>query len=67
LYLKDNKSIYLNRVFVKMRMGGVSTNSVYNRLRANYYDLKAMRENGVSLAWLKIFMKPLRKVNQYFN
>ena len=67
LYLNNNKSFYLSRVFVKMRMGGVSNHSVYNRLRANFNDLKAMRENGVSLAWLKIFMKPLRKVNQFFN
>ena len=67
MYLNKSKSIYLNRIFVKMRMGGVSNRSVYNRLRASLNDMKAMRRNNIKWPWLKILIKPLRKINQYFN
>lgn len=67
LYLNKSKSIYLNRVFVKMRVGGISNRSLSNRLQASLNDMKAMRSNKITLPWLKILIKPLRKVNQYFN
>jgi glycosyltransferase involved in cell wall biosynthesis len=65
MYLNKTKSFYLDRVLVKMRVGGMSNRSVYNRLRASFNDWKAMRRNGIPFAWLKIFIKPLRKINQY--
>ena len=67
LYLNESNSVYLRRVFVMMRVGGVSNRSVYNRLRAAINDLKAMKNNGIQWPWLKILFKPLRKLNQFFN
>ena len=67
LYLNLSKSVYLCRVFVKMRMGGVSNHSVRNRLLATMNDQRAMQNNGIRWSWLKILFKPLRKINQYFN
>jgi glycosyltransferase involved in cell wall biosynthesis len=65
LYLNKSKSVYLDRVFVKMRTGGLSNRSVKNRLQANLSDLKAMRHHNIKLPWLKVLIKPLRKVSQY--
>ncbi len=65
MYLNKANSKFLNRVMVMMRMGGVSTKSVNNRLLALWNDFKAMRENGITFAWIKIFVKPLRKIVQY--
>ena len=67
LYLNKSNSVYLDRVFVKMRVGGISNRSIYNRLQANYYDMEAMRHHHIKWPWLKVLIKPLRKVNQYFN
>ncbi len=58
---------YLDKVMVKMRVGGVSNKSVTNRLKASYNDLKAMKKNKVLLPILAIFLKPLRKVEQFFE
>ena len=67
LYLNKSKSVYLPRVLVMMRTGGVSNSSAYNRLQAASYDLRAMRNNGIKWPWLKILFKPLRKINQFLN
>lgn len=67
MYLNRINSFYLNRLFVKMRVGGVSNQSFTNRLSAGINDFKAMQENGLKLPWLKVFIKPIRKINQYFN
>ncbi|NEU08697.1 glycosyltransferase [Flavihumibacter sp. R14] len=66
LYLKESNSLYLPRVFVKMRMGGVSNRSFYNRLLAANSDRKAMGKNGIRWPWIKMWFKPLRKICQYF-
>ena len=67
LYLNKSNSEYLNRILVIMRMGGVSNGTLYNRFQASLNDVKAMQRNNVSWPWLKIMIKPLRKINQYFN
>lgn len=67
LYLKVRNSLYVHRVFVKMRMGGVSNRSLYNRFVAANSDLRAMKTNGIKYPWLKILFKPLRKLDQYFS
>lgn len=59
------RSFYLNRVMVKMQVGGVSNSNLMNRVKAWSFDLKAMRENNVFLPVLAIVLKPLRKISQY--
>lgn len=60
------KAIYLNECIVKMRMGGASTVSVKNRLKANKKDRLAWKINGLQPNLLTLYFKPLRKIRQYF-
>ncbi len=59
------KSRHLNKVMVKMQVGGVSNSNLINRIKAWSFDLKAMRENNVFLPVLAIVLKPLRKTFQF--
>lgn len=61
------KAAYLPEVIVKMRTGGVSNSSFKNRLKASRNDLRAMSDNGISFPPLAIFLKPLRKLPQFFR
>lgn len=59
--------IYLDKIMIKMVMGGVSNRSLSNRLNALNNDLKAMRKNGIAFPLLTIICKPLRKISQFFS
>ena len=56
---------YLPRVIVKMRMGGMSNASLYNRLRANKEDRLAWKLNGLKPNFFTLYLKPLRKIHQF--
>jgi glycosyltransferase involved in cell wall biosynthesis len=57
---------YLNRVIIKMFIGGVSNQSVSNRVKALRFDLKAMQNNGIIFPLITVIFKPLRKITQFF-
>lgn len=57
---------YLRKVIVKMYIGGVSNKNLRNRLRAARFDVKAMRNNGISFPYIALIFKPLRKLIQFF-
>jgi glycosyltransferase involved in cell wall biosynthesis len=59
-------AFYLERVMVKMNIGGESNKSLGNRVKGLLFDFKAMRNNGISLPLIALFLKPLRKIVQYF-
>jgi len=59
------RSFYLNKVMVKMQVGGISNSNLMNRFKAWSFDLKAMRKNNVFLPVLAIVLKPLRKISQF--
>ena len=40
------RNAYLDRYFVKMRMGGESTGSIRNIIKGNRNILRALRDNG---------------------
>jgi glycosyltransferase involved in cell wall biosynthesis len=65
LYVNKIKAVYLPRVLVHMRSGGVSNRSFSSRLKAHMEDYKAWRINGGSPHWYTMVLKPLRKVFQY--
>jgi|SRR6056297_1116712 len=65
LYKHSLKPAYIDRVLVKMRMGGKSNASIANRIRANREDRKAWRLNGLKPAWYTLYLKPLSKIGQY--
>ena len=60
-------AVYINKVFIKMNIGGISNKNFGNRLMALFFDLKAMRSNNVLLPMISLAFKPLRKITQYFN
>lgn len=57
---------YLNKVMIKMSIGGISNKSFSNRVQALRFDLKAMRNNDISFPVITILFKPLRKMAQFF-
>ena len=58
-------SRYIPRVIVKMRAGGVSNNSLRNRIRANREDRLAWKINHLKPYFFTLYLKPLRKISQF--
>jgi len=62
----NKKSVfYLDKVMVKMNIGGVSNKNLSNRVKALQFDLKAMRNNGILFPVITILLKPIRKIMQF--
>ena len=57
---------YLPEVTVKMRMGGTSNASIGNRVKANREDRFAWKLNGLKPPFYTLYLKPLRKIFQFF-
>lgn len=57
---------YLPEVILKMRTGGISNQSVQNRVSANQNDRLAWKVNNMKPYWFTLYLKPLRKVSQFF-
>jgi glycosyltransferase len=60
-------SAYLSEIIIKMRAGGMSNASLKNRLKANRMDRLAWKVNGLRPYPWTLWMKPLRKIPQYFR
>ena len=60
------KLAYLPQFTVKMRVGGKSNVSVQNRLNANLEDRRAWEINGLTPRFYTLYLKPLRKILQFF-
>ena len=58
--------IYIPEVLVTMRVRGVSNSSWVNRIRANRMDRKAWEVNGLKPYPWTLWMKPIRKMPQWF-
>jgi glycosyltransferase involved in cell wall biosynthesis len=67
LYKHSLEPVYIDRVLVKMRVGGKSNVSIANRIRANRADRRAWTMNGLKAAWYTLYLKPLSKISQYFS
>ncbi len=59
--------VYWPEVLVKMRSGGKSNVTLANRIHANKEDKKAWELNGLSPFFFTLWIKPLRKIPQYFS
>jgi glycosyltransferase involved in cell wall biosynthesis len=57
---------YLPEFTVKMRVGGTSNVSVKNRVNANIEDRKAWEINGLKPRFYTLYLKPFRKILQFF-
>ncbi len=60
------KLCYLPEYIIKMRVGGLSNVTLKNRLRANAEDRNAWRINGLKPRFYTLWLKPLRKLFQFF-
>lgn len=58
---------YLNKVMVKMLVGGVSNQSLGNRISAWQNDYKAMKHNRLTFPHFSVILKPFRKIIQYLR
>ena len=58
---------YINRVTIKMRMGGISTASLKNRIKANMQDRLAWKINQLTPLPFTMYLKPIRKLGQFFK
>ena len=67
--LYKNKIIvnYLPKILVKMRIGGISNYSIWNRLRGNNEDYLSWKMNGINPPLFIRFKKPLSKLSQFFK
>ncbi len=66
IYKHKIKLSYLNEFIIKMRMGGQSNVNAKNRVLANIEDRKAWEVNGLKPGLFTLFLKPLRKISQFF-
>lgn len=57
---------YLHEFTIKMRVGGQSNVSVQNRVNANIEDRKAWKVNGLKARFYTSYLKPFRKILQFF-
>ena len=58
---------YVQKVLVRMRVGGISNASLKNRLLANRNDARAWRVNEISPYPITILLKPFRKILQFIR
>ena len=58
---------YLPEFTIKMRVGGKSNASVQNRIQANLEDRKAWQINNIKPRFYTLYLKPLRKIFQFFS
>lgn len=62
LFKHKLKSLYIDEIFVKMTLGGVSNKSIKNIFKANLQCLQSAKENGVQYAHLAIMLKIISKL-----
>ncbi len=60
-------AVYINRTIVKMRVGGVSTGTLANRIKANKKDRLAWKVNGLEPHFFTLYLKPIRKIGQFLK
>jgi glycosyltransferase len=67
LYKNHIKAVFLDKLIVNMRTGGMSNASLKHRYKAFINDYKALRANDVPLAFLTVILKKLSKIAQYIH
>jgi glycosyltransferase len=67
LLKKDNiKSIFIDKVLTKIKVGGESNKNLWNILKANLECYKAWKNNGLKINPIIIIRKPVSKLSQYW-
>lgn len=65
LFKYEINTVYIPRILVCMRTGGMSSSNLAKRIRANIMDRKSWKINGLKPRPWTLWMKPLRKLPQY--
>jgi glycosyltransferase involved in cell wall biosynthesis len=65
MYKQKIKFDYLDDYIIAMRTGGVSNQSILNRIKANINDRKAWEVNQLKPYFFTLYFKPLRKLTQF--
>lgn len=60
------KVAYLSEYTIKMRVGGTSNKNIKNRVNANLEDRRAWEINELKPRFYTLYLKPLRKLLQFF-
>lgn len=60
-----NEVKYIPIIFVLMRSGGISDNSIKTKLKAIIESIKVIKNNKYKLFFISGFLKPLRKIFQF--
>lgn len=65
-FVAKNKinNLYIDENFIKMRLGGVSNQSLKNIYRANIECFRAWKDNKMEISPMLILLKPLRKIKE---
>ncbi|MCC9137323.1 glycosyltransferase family 2 protein [Pontibacter silvestris] len=66
LYKHKISTSYLPQYLVRMRVGGKSNITLRNRIQANNEDYQAWLVNGLEPRFYTRYLKPLRKLMQFF-
>lgn len=67
LYKHKIQAAYLPEEVVHMRTGGVSNQTIKNRVLANKNDRIAWKANGIVPYFFTLYLKPLRKIFQFIK
>ncbi len=67
LYFYKVGAVYIPKLIVRMRIGGISNSNLLRRLRANRRDYLAMKKNKVPFPFVVSFLKPVIKIHQFRN
>jgi hypothetical protein len=63
--IKQIKTRYLEGVMVRMRMGGVTNNSISNVIKGNLEAYRACRKHGLPVSPLFMIKKIVSRIPQY--
>jgi glycosyltransferase involved in cell wall biosynthesis len=66
LYKHEISANYLPKVITLMKTGGASNVSWKQRIKANRQDRMSWKINGLQPKWYTLWLKPLRKITQFF-
>lgn len=61
------KTVYMPRIWVRMRMGGASNRSIRNVMRGNIEAYKACRKHGIKVSPLFFLRKIISRIPQFFT
>ena len=67
VHIHKIKLAYIPGILVAMRRGGQSNLSLRNRIKANLEDRRAWRINKIKPKWYTLWLKPLRKIDQFLD